>query len=448
MSCGKYFTERNIGTSSTLDASKQNNKYIDTFLYTAYLGRIKAPVLLTKDTNIVSLECSTGKCNDIILRVINAAGKFSYNNPPPLSILSNTMPVNVNIRENIEVYYQIQLMELQKAKDAADNISFEQHQKYYDKFIGENLPIKKQLEKKFAAIKYDPEILRMLYVKNSCVDIHFQTYSYLAFLRQTLCRDSINNGKLLLSVFNVDKLDNAYFTGEYMVYGNGAEMFYPLTSIDVSAHELTHGLVQSTAGLEYLGHSGALNESFADVFGTAFEHWIYKINENKTTDDDLNGEFDWLIGEDIGKSIKYLRNMRDPNKADSPQPKTYRGPYWANPNNEQFDCGGVHINSGVGNYVFYQFTQVFGMYKSLSIFYNSMLRMSSNSDYIDFRNLLLEYSDNKDAAKKCLDEAGLTDNAVSDWNKSPTANRNPIRDKNRHRLQVEESAPVLKRAKR
>jgi Zn-dependent metalloprotease len=59
-----------------------------------------------------------------------------------------------------------------------------------------------------------------------------------------------------------------------MVFGNGDTQFYPLTSIDVIGHELTHGLIQGLPDLEYKAHSGALNESYADIVGTTFEFYI------------------------------------------------------------------------------------------------------------------------------------------------------------------------------
>jgi hypothetical protein len=309
---------------------------------------------------------------------------------------------------------------------SGDTVAFAYHQKYLLKLKQENPRSYNSLSRKYPSVRYDPESLRALYVKNSCVDIHFQTALFLTFLREKLNRESINNSKLLLSIFNVPDLDNAFFSGEYMLYGNGKDVFYPLSCIDVSAHELTHGLIQSTAGLEYLGHSGALNESFADVMGTAFEFWLYKrFNENTDTTDDLQGDADWLIGEDIGKTVKYLRNMQDPTASENPQPKTYRGKYWADPNQEQRDHGGVHINSGVANHAFYQFTQEFGIDTSLPLFYNCLIKLNRNSDFIDFRNTIIECTPERvrSQAQKCLDLAGLTSSVVSDWMKSPAKNK-------------------------
>ena len=94
-------------------------------------------------------------------------------------------------------------------------------------------------------------------------------------------------------------LDNAYWNGKAMFYGNGATSFKPLAgAIDVAGHEMTHGVVQSTANLEYQGESGAINESIADIFGSMMD------------------PADWLIGEDVVKPGAFpggaLRSLQDP----------------------------------------------------------------------------------------------------------------------------------------
>ena len=84
----------------------------------------------------------------------------------------------------------------------------------------------------------------------------------------------------------------------------------------------------------------------------------YNRNENKT--DDIDGQFDWLMGEDVGKGMKYLRNMRNPHAAEHPQPKKYKGQYWVHENGpptQQNDQNGVHSNSGVLNHCFYLFAR-------------------------------------------------------------------------------------------
>ena len=87
-------------------------------------------------------------------------------------------------------------------------------------------------------------------------------------------RNSIDgNGGTIRSFINVADqsgrpLDNAYWNGKGMYYGNGSQAFSPLVkALDVAGHELTHGVIEATAGLRYIGQSGALNEALADIFG-------------------------------------------------------------------------------------------------------------------------------------------------------------------------------------
>ncbi|GAB0156509.1 hypothetical protein CHRYSEOSP005_17740 [Chryseobacterium sp. Alg-005] len=140
-----------------------------------------------------------------------------------------------------------------------------------------------------------------------------------------------------------------------MVYGNGkyqgqAGYFNPFVALDVAGHEYSHLMVSRTANLAYQGESGALNESFADIFGASIEFYA-----NLTPN--------WTIGEGIPNpalGFTYLRSMSNPNSGpavlNSQQPDTYQGTYWANtagPYSQANDFGGVHTNSGVGNYWFY-----------------------------------------------------------------------------------------------
>lgn len=140
-----------------------------------------------------------------------------------------------------------------------------------------------------------------------------------------------------------------------MVYGNGTYQgqsgyFNPFVGIDVAGHEYSHLMVSRTANLAYQGESGALNESFADMFGAAIEFYS-NISPN------------WTIGEGLPNpalGFTFLRSMSNPNSGPaalgSQQPDTYQGTYWKStlpPYNTTNDNGGVHTNSGVGNYWFY-----------------------------------------------------------------------------------------------
>jgi Zn-dependent metalloprotease len=176
------------------------------------------------------------------------------------------------------------------------------------------------------------------------------------FYQQVFDRDSVDgNGLELVSSvhYGVD-YDNAFWNGTQMVYGDGSGRFFErggLTKdIAVIAHELTHGITQFTAGLEYHDQPGALNESISDVFGSLVKQ--YGLSQSAA-------EADWLIGEGIlGEALhgKALRSMKEPgtaNKFDD-QPANMDG-YVELPNDTDpaNDNGGVHINSGVPNHAFY-----------------------------------------------------------------------------------------------
>jgi prepilin-type processing-associated H-X9-DG protein len=86
--------------------------------------------------------------------------------------------------------------------------------------------------------------------------------------------------------WNINGEDNAYWNGSQMLFGDGHVKFKPLSAgLDLTGHELTHGVVQYTAGLIYQSQSGALNEAYADILGN--------LVENK------NDAGAWLLGEDI-----------------------------------------------------------------------------------------------------------------------------------------------------
>ena len=184
------------------------------------------------------------------------------------------------------------------------------------------------------------------------VDILFGTVQYLNFIyTQTGLVGLQTEEPYLLSLYNIPKLDNAFYSGDgIMVFGNGDNQFYPLGSMDVIGHELGHGVVDALGGLEYQGHSGALNESLADILGTMFE--FYVVEKFK-----LHTVADFLIGEDIDRQNKYLRNMMNP--LDCQQPNCLKGQYYVEPTNS-FDYGGVHVNSGIINYGFYLLCQELG----------------------------------------------------------------------------------------
>ena len=166
--------------------------------------------------------------------------------------------------------------------------------------------------------------------------------------------------KLDSTVHYGEDYNNAFWNGTQMVYGDGdGEIFQRFTkSIDVIGHELTHGVTQYEAALEYEGQAGALNESFSDVFGAMIKQYALRQTVDKA---------DWFIGLGLfTKKIngKALRSMKEPGTAyddpiigKDPQPGHMKDYV-----NTSSDNGGVHINSGIPNRAFYVTAMELGGY--------------------------------------------------------------------------------------
>lgn len=168
----------------------------------------------------------------------------------------------------------------------------------------------------------------------------------------------------------------------FMVYGLGDGIWMnPVVGLDVEGHEFSHLVVgnNGNGGLTYQGESGALNESFADIFGTCIEFYS-GVNT------------DWLIGEDIMVSDPFLRSMSNPN--DGKQPDTYKGQYWSNTSNLLNDKGGVHTNSGVQNFWFYLLCQGGSGKNDLNVAYSVTGIGISKASAIAYRNLINYLSPN------------------------------------------------------
>ena len=123
---------------------------------------------------------------------------------------------------------------------------------------------------------------------------------------------------------------NAFWDGQQMVFGEG------VTTDDVAAHELSHGVTERTSGLAYLFQSGAINEGLSDMWGE-----IVDIT-NGSADDTADNR--WKIGE--GSSLGAIRDMKDPGAFDQPDRMTSAD--WFDGSTLE-DNGGVHYNSGVFN---------------------------------------------------------------------------------------------------
>ncbi len=148
--------------------------------------------------------------------------------------------------------------------------------------------------------------------------------------------------------------DNAFWDDSCfcMTYGDGdGSLFSPLVSLDVAGHEMSHGVTSRTAGLEYSGESGGLNEATSDIFGTNVEF----------TANNPNDVGDYLIGEEISVQGGALRYMDQPSK-----------------DGASLDCWSsgagntdVHYSSGIANHFFYLLSEGSGAKTINGVSYNS-----------------------------------------------------------------------------
>jgi Zn-dependent metalloprotease len=216
------------------------------------------------------------------------------------------------------------------------------------------------------------------------VSAHHNAGQAFEYFRQKFNRVSLNgNGGNIISVINIkdengNNLDNAYWNGAAMWYGNGDVAFQPLAkSLDVAGHEMSHGVIQNTANLEYMNQSGAMNESFADVFGAMIDR------------------DDWRLGEDVVNLNFFpsgaLRDLSNPNNGGNGpndngwQPK-HMNEFQNLPNTPEGDNGGVHVNSGITNRAFFLFATSVGKEKAEQIYYKALRDyLVKSSQFIDLR---------------------------------------------------------------
>lgn len=161
------------------------------------------------------------------------------------------------------------------------------------------------------------------------------------------------NMVLKMRVHYGQQYENAYWDGEQMTFGDGGSELYPLTVLDVTGHEISHGVTEKNSNLVYERQSGGINEAFSDMAGETAENYM-KSQAGKTND--------WLIGGNVlkgpaGSALRYFQNpTRDGESIDNA--KDY---------NDSMD---VHNTSGVFNKAFYNLatTNGWGIRKAFEVF--------------------------------------------------------------------------------
>ena len=181
---------------------------------------------------------------------------------------------------------------------------------------------------------------------HDAVQAHYALGSTLDYYALRHGRESYDNeGSPVSAYINYgNQSSSAFWSQGNLLLGGGDGVHYDdMAAVDIVGHEFTHGVIQHTADLRYAGESGALNESFADIFGEMSEFFS-------------RGKCDWRAGQQVGLSSRVrFRSFRDPNSVNHPD--TYQGRGWINA-----ECGtpvgfndfcGVHTNSSVQNKWFY-----------------------------------------------------------------------------------------------
>jgi len=236
----------------------------------------------------------------------------------------------------------------------------------------------------------------------SANEVFWAAQNIYKYFKETFDRNSIDDeGMPILSWVNyaneAGNKNDVFWNGNWMSFGSGdGKSYNSRTSCDIVAHELMHGINDFTANLLYANESGALEESFSDIFGEIIEAYI-------------NGSNDWLIGaETIADSSKTaLRSLSNPKDGSIfyQQPNTYKGENWWI---SKEDNGGVHYNSGVQNYWFYLLTEGGSGVNDNGYSYNIEPIGIDKAAAIAYRNLayyLTRYSNFEDAKNGAIQAA-------------------------------------------
>lgn len=182
--------------------------------------------------------------------------------------------------------------------------------------------------------------------------------------------------------------DDRMFNCIVMQYGIGdGVVMRPVVALDIMAHEYTHLITNSTANLEYMDESGALDESFSDMMGIS----IKKAVKGAKADDN------WMIGDEVMLQVPCMRDMSHKViGSDGVQPIYYKGENWkeGTEGTEDYDHGGVHTNSGVPNYWFYLVAQSNDMKVASNIAYRTLTQyLTPTSNFSDARKASLQAAD-------------------------------------------------------
>jgi Zn-dependent metalloprotease/fibronectin type 3 domain-containing protein len=261
------------------------------------------------------------------------------------------------------------------------------------------------------------------------VSAHYNAGKVIDFYKILFNRNSLDNQGMAIKSYTHYDVDynNAFWDGYEMIYGDGdgEEFTYLSGDLDVVGHEMTHGVIDHTAGLYYHNQSGALNESMADVFGVLISTYDkYNVASGGTW---KFSPADWVVGDDIytpNTPGDALRSLSDPMLYGQPDNMSI---YQELPDIEYYDWGGVHINSGITNKAAYNIASSIGMEKTAKIYYRALTNyMSYYTDFVDARKCLVQaatdlYGVGSDvsAVKSAFDSVGILQDDGNEIVKDP-----------------------------
>jgi Zn-dependent metalloprotease len=234
----------------------------------------------------------------------------------------------------------------------------------------------------------------------TAVSAHANACAVAEFLRAVVKRNNIDNkgGPMNSSINCLVAAEeeepgkvwrNAFWDGQQMVYGqvqfNGGLLSISV-DLDVVAHEMFHGVTDNTSRLQYRQQSGALNESYSDIFGVI----VTNFSEPDTD------KWSWELGARLDAGGQPFRDMSDPTRRGQPaKMKDYRNL----PVTRNGDFGGVHINSGIHNFAAYKILtaknssgkKILTSSEVAAIFYLAdTQRLAATSQFVDSRRAVAD----------------------------------------------------------
>lgn len=234
----------------------------------------------------------------------------------------------------------------------------------------------------------------------AAVTAHLNGRRVKEFYNSVLGRDSIDGkGMDLVSVVNCtyrlrgrppsQEWRNAVWWRNRMWYGQTTEngrLVSLARHLDIIAHELTHGVTETTSGLVYRDQSGALNESFSDIFGVIIKNWWLAPDRNDVT------TWDWELGSGLVDGGP-LRDLSDPARTGDP---AHMDDY--DPDRENRDHGGVHINSNIHNKAAHLILTVtdpagapeFTVEEGSVLFYMTLIRLNPMATFTECRQAMVD----------------------------------------------------------